>query len=48
MKNSLIEMLIENDDDKKEMLYSKFIEEIKRNVVPVIKGRISKRNKGIN
>lgn len=48
LKNSLIEMLLENDDDKKEMLYSKFIEEIKRNVVPVKKGRVFKRNKGIN
>lgn len=48
LKNSIIEMLLENDDDKKELLYAKFIEEIKRNVVPIKKGRVFKRDKGIN
>lgn len=48
LKNSIIAMLLENDDDKKELLYSKFIEEIKRNVVPIKRGRVFKRDKGIN
>jgi len=47
LKNSLIEMLLEEDDDKKGMLYDKFIKEVKRNVVPVIKGRAFERDKGI-
>lgn len=47
LKNSLIEMLLENNDEKKGILYNKFIEEIKRNVVPVIKGRAFERNKSI-
>ncbi|HZJ83252.1 MAG TPA: transposase [Clostridia bacterium] len=48
LKNSLIEMLLENDEDKKSILYAKFIRDIKRNVVPVIKGRAFERNKSIS
>ena len=48
LKNLIIEMLLENEEDKKELLYAKFIEEIKRNVVPIKKGRVFKRDKGIS
>lgn len=45
LKNTLIEMLLEDDEDKKSRMYERFIEEIKRNVVPVIPGRNFGRNK---
>jgi hypothetical protein len=47
LKNSLIEMLLEENDAKRELLYDKFLQEVKRNVVPVIKGRVFERDKGI-
>jgi hypothetical protein len=37
----------EDDDVKKGIVYTKFIEEIKRNVVPIIKGRAFERDKTI-
>lgn len=48
LKNSLIEMLLESDVDKRSILYDEFIQEIKRNVVPVIKERTFKRNKSLS
>lgn len=45
LKNTLIEMILEEDDDKKSRIYEQFIEEIKRNVVPVIKDRSVERKK---
>ena len=43
LKDSFIEMLLEEDDEKKGILYAQFIQEIKRNVVPVIKERAFER-----
>jgi hypothetical protein len=45
LKNNLIEMLLEDDDSKKSLMYDSFIKEIQRNVVPVIKERTFERNK---
>ena len=45
LKNTLIEMLLEEDDEKKAKIYERFVEEIKRNVVPVIPDRNVGRNK---
>lgn len=39
LKNTLIELLLENDSEKRSIRYEEFIQEIKRNVVPVIKDR---------
>jgi len=47
LKNSLIEMILEENDNNRGLLYDKFLHEIKRNVVPVIKGRVFERDKGI-
>lgn len=48
LKNSIIEMLLEEDDHEKERLYEKLINAIKRNVIPIRKGRVFKRDKCIN
>lgn len=45
LKNRLIEILLEDNDEKKTGLYNQFIEEIRRNVVPVIKNRAFERTK---
>lgn len=45
LKNNLIEILLEENSMQKSILYSQFLEEIKRNVVPVIKNRAFERNK---
>jgi hypothetical protein len=37
----------EDDDVKNGIMYTKFIEEIKRNVVPIIKGQAFERDKTI-
>jgi hypothetical protein len=47
LKNTLIEMLLEDNNEKKSIMYNWFIEEIKRNVVPIIKDRTFERNKTI-
>jgi hypothetical protein len=47
LKDSLIEMLLEDDNRKKEILYARFLGEIKRNVVPIKKGRAFERNKSV-
>jgi Transposase DDE domain len=43
LKDSLIEMLLEQDGEKKGLLYNRFINEVKRNVVPIIKERAFER-----
>jgi hypothetical protein len=43
LKGSLIEMLLQDDAEKKSLLYAQFIEEVKRNVVPIIKDRAFER-----
>lgn len=43
LKDSLIEMLLEQDEEKKGLLYARFIKEVKRNVVPIIKERVFER-----
>jgi hypothetical protein len=45
LKNNLIEMLLEDDEEKKMEMYGNFIQEIKRNIVPVIKDRTNERKK---
>lgn len=45
LKNTLIEMLLEEDEERKSRMYERFIDEIKRNVVPIIKDRNFERNK---
>lgn len=45
MKNNLIEILLEDDEEIKSVLYERFISELKRNVVPVIKDRVFERKK---
>ena len=43
LKDSLIEMLLEQDDEKKDLLYTRFVKEVQRNVVPIIKERVFER-----
>jgi IS4 transposase len=45
LKNRLIEILLEEDDQKKDLLYERFVEELQRNVLPVVKNRNFKRKK---
>lgn len=45
LKNNLIQMLIEEEEEKKSAMYNQFIAEIKRNIVPVIKDRVVERKK---
>lgn len=47
LKNNLIEILLEEEDEKKSKMYDRFIEEIKRNVVPIIRNRVFERKKVI-
>lgn len=39
LKNNLIEILLEDNGERKANMYEEFIQEIKRNVVPIIKDR---------
>jgi hypothetical protein len=45
LKNRLIEMILEEDAEKKDVLYNRFLGELQRNVVPVVKDRYFKRDK---
>lgn len=45
IKNRFIEMILEEDADKKDVLYRRFLDELQRNVVPVIPGRNFTRTK---
>ncbi|MBT2292979.1 IS4 family transposase [Paenibacillus albidus] len=45
LRNRLIEMVLEEDDEKKDVLHAQFLEELQRNIVPVFDGRTFKREK---
>lgn len=45
LRNRLIEMMLEEDDEKKDDLHKRFLEELQRNIVPVVKERSFKRDK---
>ena len=45
LKNRLVEILLEEDNEKKDAMYHRLITELKRNIVPVIKGRSFPRKK---
>ncbi|WP_231956207.1 IS4 family transposase [Aneurinibacillus soli] len=45
LKNRLIQMILEEDARKKDDLYERFLKELQRNIVPVIKNRAFKREK---
>jgi len=45
LKNRLIEMVLEEDDAQKDILHARFLEELQRNIVPVVKDRSFKRDK---
>ncbi|MEK4476223.1 hypothetical protein NSQ91_23560 [Paenibacillus sp. FSL R7-0048] len=45
LRNRLIEMALEEDDGKRETLQARFLEELQRNIVPVVKGRSFTRDK---
>lgn len=45
LKNRLIEMILEEDNGKKDVLYKRFLKELQRNIVPVIPNRSYKRDK---
>jgi hypothetical protein len=45
LKNRLIEMMLEVDVEKRTVLYGRFLEELQRNIVPVIKDRAFIREK---
>lgn len=39
LKNKLVEIVLEDDDEKRSAMYRRLIHELTRNIVPVIKGR---------
>jgi formyltetrahydrofolate hydrolase len=43
LKNRLIEMVLEEDDARKDLLHARFLEELQCNIVPVVKDRTFKR-----
>ncbi|MFD0676579.1 MULTISPECIES: hypothetical protein [unclassified Paenibacillus] len=45
MKNRLIEILLEGDNEKKDAMFQRLIAELERNIVPVIQGRSFNREK---
>ena len=45
LKNRLVEILLEEDNEKKDAMYHRLITELKCNIVPVIKGRSFPRKK---
>lgn len=45
IKEDLIDMILEEDKEKQKVKYSKMIEEIRKNIVPVRPGRKNQRNK---
>ena len=45
LKDSFIKILLEDNDSKRNILYTKFVYELRKNVVAVVKGRIFERNK---
>ncbi|MDG0814371.1 transposase [Cohnella rhizosphaerae] len=45
LRNRLIEMVLEEDDARRDVLHERFLEELQRNIVPVVKDRTLKRTK---
>lgn len=45
LRNRLIEMMLEEDDTKRDDLHVRFLEELQRNIVPIVKDRSFKRDK---
>ncbi|MFC4601997.1 hypothetical protein [Cohnella hongkongensis] len=45
LRNRLIVMMLEEDDERREQLHAKFVEELQRNIVPVVKDRSFPREK---
>ncbi|THF78016.1 hypothetical protein E6C55_15050 [Cohnella fermenti] len=45
LRNRLIKMALEEDDTRRDVLHDQFLEELQRNIVPVVKGRRFKRDK---
>lgn len=48
LKNSFIKILLEDSDFKRNILYTKFIYDLKKNVVAEVKGRAFDRNKSLS
>jgi hypothetical protein len=46
LKYNLIELLLEENDDKKTLMYNQLLKDIKRNIVPIRKDRHFERKKG--
>ncbi|WAH35453.1 hypothetical protein [Alicyclobacillus dauci] len=45
LKNKLVEVLLEDDDEMREAMYRRIVDELTRHIVPVIKGRSYPRKK---
>jgi len=45
LRNRLIEMVLEEDDARRDVLHERFLEELQRNIVPAVKNRTFKRDK---
>ncbi len=45
LRNRLIAMVLEDDDGKRDEMHERFLEELQRNIVPVVKDRTFKRDK---
>jgi len=45
LRNRLIGMILEEDDKKKDALHARFLEELQRNIVPIVKDCSFKRDK---
>jgi hypothetical protein len=45
LKNRLIEIILEENNEKKDVMYQRLIAELERNIVPIIKGRNVQRKK---
>ncbi|MEG0452762.1 MAG: hypothetical protein RR558_06845, partial [Coprobacillus sp.] len=45
IKEELIKVILEDDEEKKENRYLKMIEEIRKNIIPIRPGRSNQRNK---
>ena len=45
IKEDFIDMILEEDEEKKEKKYLKIIDEIRKNIIPIRPGRKNQRNK---
>lgn len=48
LKNSFIKILLEDSDIKRNILYTKFVYDLRKNVVAMVKGRSFERNKSLS